>query len=148
MQDTIEKSVWIDAPSEDVWQALADSGEFGTWFRARFDGPFEEGQLLDAEITYPGHEGLRFWVRPVVIDRPRRFAFDWPIDDKADDRDPSTALTTRVTWTLAEENGGTRVTVTESGFAALPPEVAERKRPDNEGGWEIQCANLKAHVEA
>lgn len=145
MQDTIVKSVRIDAAPEAVWAALVDHGAFGTWFRARVEGPFEAGRAVWLESTYPGHVGVRFWLRPVILDPPRRFAFDWPAGDEGSDTPQ--APTTRVVFELTGEAGGTRVTVTESGFAALPPEVAARQYPANTEGWEIQTANLKAHVE-
>ena len=148
MKDTIEKSVWIDAAPQAVWDALVESQSFGKWFRAKVDGPFEQSKVVWMESTYEGHEGVRFWLRPVLFDRPRRFAFEWPAGDAPTDDDPEKSQTNRVTWDLAEENGGTRLTVTESGFATLPPEIAERKYPDNDFGWGIQSANIKAYVEA
>ena len=148
MQDVIERSAWIDAPRERVWAAIVDSGAFGTWFRAKVEGPFEPGRTVWLESTYEGHEGVRFWLRPVEVDAPRRFAFDWPAGDAPTSDDPEESATNRVTFVLSAEGGGTRVTVTESGFAALPPEIAARKYPENAEGWEIQAANLKAHVEA
>jgi len=144
MKDRIEKSIHIAAPRGKVWSALVDASAFGQWFRCRFDGPFHVGQRLPAEITGYGHEGMPFWVEPVEITPQDRFAFDWPAGEETDDDAP----TTRVTFTLADEAGGTRVTVTETGFAALPEEVATRKYPENTHGWEIQLDNIKAHVEA
>jgi hypothetical protein len=43
---------------------------------------------------------------------------------------------------------GTRLTIIESGFAALPDDAdaAEALRR-NAGGWEIQTQNIAAHVE-
>ncbi len=145
MRDAIERSIRIDAPREKVWAALIDSGAFGTWFRCRFDGPFVVGERLGAEITGYGMEGTPFWIVPVEIAPPERFAFDWPIDEGDDS---ASASTTRVTFALSDEDGGTLVTVTESGFAALPAGIAERKYPENGQGWEIQLENIRAHVEA
>jgi uncharacterized protein YndB with AHSA1/START domain len=147
MKDAIERSVWVGASREAVWAALVDSGEFGTWFRAKAEGPFEPGRVVWLEMTYEGFEGVRFWIRPVLLDPPARFAFDWPAGDAPTDEDPDRSQTTRVTFDLAEETGGTRVSVTESGFAALPPDIAGRKYPENVHGWEIQLQNIKAHVE-
>lgn len=148
MKDSIEKSVWIDAPARTVWDALVEAGEFGTWFRARAEGPFELDRTVWLEMTHEKFGGVRFWIRPVLFEAPRRFAFDWPAGDAPTDEDPERSQTTRVTFDLADENGGTRVTVTEAGFADLPPEIGERKYPENVQGWEFQLANIKAHVEA
>jgi uncharacterized protein YndB with AHSA1/START domain len=146
MKDAIERSIWIAASPDAVWAALVDAGEFGTWFRARAEGPFEAGSVVWLEMTQEGFEGMRFWIRPVVLDPPLRFAFDWPASDTPAEEDPDRSQTTRVTFDLADENGGTRVSVTESGFAVLPPDIAERKYPENTQGWEIQLQNLRVHV--
>ncbi|WP_172299795.1 SRPBCC domain-containing protein [Pseudoruegeria sp. HB172150] len=147
MKDMIEKTIWIDAPLQAVWSALVDAGEFGTWFRAKVEGPLEKDRTVWLESLSKGHEGVRFWLRPVRFDEPNQFEFDWPAGDAPTDADPQKSQTNRVTFDLAEEGGGTRVTVTESGFASLPKEIAERKYPDNTKGWEIQLENIKAHVE-
>ncbi len=144
MKDSIEKSTYIAAPRAAVWAALADEKEFGAWFRCRFEGPFVVGERLMAEITGYGHEGMPFWIEPVEITPQERLVFDWPAGEETE----ADAPVTRVTFTLADEQDGTRVTVVESGFLALPAEVAERKYPDNEGGWTIQLENIKTHVEA
>jgi len=42
---------------------------------------------------------------------------------------------------------GTRLTVIESGFDALPAERRPLALRMNEGGWEEQVGNIKRHVE-
>ena len=147
MQNAIETSIVIEAPAERVWASLVDSGEFGRWFRAEVEGPFVAGRLCWMISTVEPENRLRFWIRPVLFDPPRVFAFDWPAGD-APGPDPEKDATTRVTFTLAPQGARTRVTVTEQGFAALPPDIAARKYPDNTQGWDLQMQNLKSHVEA
>jgi len=36
---TIRKQVFLKAPRERVWSAIADATEFGTWFGVRSRGP-------------------------------------------------------------------------------------------------------------
>ena len=43
--DRIEKKILLRASRARVWRALTDSGEFGTWFGVKFDGPFTPGAL-------------------------------------------------------------------------------------------------------
>jgi uncharacterized protein YndB with AHSA1/START domain len=52
----IEKKLLVRAPRARVWRALTDSAEFGTWFRAAIDGPFEVGKRVTGRVTYPGYE--------------------------------------------------------------------------------------------
>lgn len=144
MKDAIERSILIDAPRAAVWKALVDAGEFGAWFRCRFHGSFVVGERLAAEMTGYGMEGMTFWIVPVEIVPPGRFAFDWPAGEEETGAD---APTTRVTFVLTEEDDGTLVRVTETGFTDLPEEIAARKYPENVHGWELQLGNIKTHVE-
>ena len=54
-------------------------------------------------------------------------------------------------WTLVEFvlepiNGGTRLTVTESGFDAVPEPRRTNVMRDNDGGWAEQVKNIRDHV--
>ncbi len=58
---------------------------------------------------------------------------------------PETPLLT--TWTLEEENGGTRVTVNESGYELLPPAARQARMDPNTVGFGALLENIKAHVD-
>jgi uncharacterized protein YndB with AHSA1/START domain len=61
-------------------------------------------------------------------------------------RDYSSETMTLVEFLLEPQDGGTLVTVVESGFDRLPPErIAEAFRM-NEHGWAEQLDNIAAHV--
>ncbi|WP_373353743.1 SRPBCC family protein [Pseudoroseicyclus sp. CXY001] len=145
MSDSITRDIFIDAPPARVWAAISDAGEYGRWFNCRLKGAFATGALVSGEITEPGHEGTPFWLQVEEMVAPERFSFRWPWAEAA----PEGALeeTTLVTFTLAPEGAGTRLTVTESGFDAVPEGERARRLKDNATGWEIQCARIKAHVE-
>ena len=147
MTDRIQKTIELKAPVGRVWRALTDYEEFGTWFRVKLDGPFVPGEVSRGHVTYPGYEHLNWEAVVARMEPPRVFAFTWhpyAIDPAVD---YSVEPPTLVQFELEPIAGGTRLTVTESGFDALP----ERRRQDafllNEGGWAIQVQNIKAHVE-
>lgn len=146
MKDRIERAITVKAPIDRVWTALTDHREFGTWFRVRLQGPFLLGQVTRGEISEPGYEGWPFWAVPVTMEAPHLFAFDWPaeVDVTPEMRGPGRS--TRVEFRLQAVEGGTRITISESGFAALPPDKALAKFRDNEGGWAIQADRIGAHV--
>jgi hypothetical protein len=48
---------------------------------------------------------------------------------------------------LEEENGGTRVTVTETGFEALPDDIRQERFDSTAKGYETVLAGLKVYVE-
>jgi len=147
MSDKIEKVIELEAPIERVWRALADHEQFGTWFRVRLDGPFEPGQVSRGHITYPGYEHLRWEARIVKMEEPRSFSFTWHPYAVDPDKDYSGETPTLVEFTLEPIAGGTRLTVVESGFDAIPDERREEAMRMNEGGWEEQVRNIKDHVE-
>jgi len=74
------------------------------------------------------------------------FSFRWhpaAIDPKVD---YSAEPTTLVEFRLEDAPGGTLLTVTESGFQALPAARQGFAHEANSGGWEEQLRNIERHV--
>lgn len=153
--DRIEKQTLLKAPIARVWQALTDSREFGHWFGARIDGPFEPGRSVRARIAPTAvdsevarmqepWEGVAFDLAVEHVEPMRLFSFRWQPGGTPDGEDP----TTLVTFTLEEAPGGTLLRVVESGFDALPPERRAKAFADNEGGWEMQMRLVALHLAA
>jgi uncharacterized protein YndB with AHSA1/START domain len=144
--DRIEKKVLLKVSRARVWRALTDAAEFGTWFRVKLDTPFAIGQPVTGHMTFPGYEHLKFDAVVETMEAERRFAFRWhpyAIDPKADySKEP----TTLVEFRLDEAEGGTLLTVVESGFDRLPPERRDEAFRMNDGGWTMQMENIAAHV--
>jgi uncharacterized protein YndB with AHSA1/START domain len=148
MSDRIERVVEIDAPVARVWRALVDHREFGRWFRVELDQPFAEGALSTGRMTMPGFAGWPWRAMVTRIEPETSFAFRWHDFDPEAGRDVADQPTTLVEFTLAPTARGTRLTVTESGFAAIPEPRRIRVMRDNAQGWAIQTDNLAAHVAA
>lgn len=144
--DRIEKTAVLRAPRSRVWRALTNAGEFGTWFGAVFTGEFAEGAVLRATITSPGYEHLTMEIRIVRIEPERHFAFRWHPDAVDLTKDYSGEPTTLVEFTLEDVPGGTRLTVVESGFDALPPGRRDEAFRSNSQGWDEQLQNVARHV--
>ncbi len=143
--DRIEVSLEIAAPVARVWRALSDYEEFGQWFHAKLDRPFAVGEVSTGHITEPGYEH-HTWVAIVrEIEPEQRFAFEWcPGAGGVDDF--NTAPKTLVEFTLTPTATGTHLTICESGFAALPPELRDISFRENSAGWEEQKSNILNHV--
>ena len=146
MSDRIARKIELKAPIQRVWQALTDHREFGQWFRVRLDGPFALGGESTGQMTYPGYEHAKWHATVTRMEEPHLFAFTWPHpEDMAGD--PAGAPTTLVEFRLEETSEGTRLTVVESGFEALPEDRRATAMRSNEGGWTEQMQNIRAHVE-
>ena len=147
MSDKIEKVVELRAPIEKVWRAIADHEQFGTWFRVKLDGPFAPGEVSTGHMTYPGYEHLKWEAKIVAMEEPRLFSFTWHPYAVDPDKDYSGETPTLVEFRLEPVAAGTRLTVVESGFDALPDGRRDEAMRMNEGGWTEQVRNVQAYVE-
>jgi uncharacterized protein YndB with AHSA1/START domain len=144
--DHIEKTVVLRAPLSRVWRALADSREFGTWFRAALDGPFVAGETTRGHITHPGYEHLKMELEVERIEPERLLSFRWHPNAVDPERDYSAEPTTLVEFRLEEVPEGTRLTVIESGFDRIPAARRGEAFRNNAEGWAIQVENVREHV--
>lgn len=147
MSDRIEKTVDLRAPVERVWRALTNHEEFGAWFRVTIDAPFAPNTLSTGRMAYPGYEHIEWQAHIQAIEPPRLFSFTWhpyAIDPAID---YSGEPPTLVEFRLEPIESGTRLTITESGFDAIPAARRDEAMRMNEGGWEEQLGNIQNHVE-
>jgi uncharacterized protein YndB with AHSA1/START domain len=144
--DRIEKRIELNAPVARVWRALTDYREFGQWFRVNLEEPFVPGKHTRGHITYPGYEHLVMDVVVQAMEKERLFSFNWhpyAVDPKVDySKEPPTLVEFRLEKTAR----GTLVTVTESGFDALPAARRDEAFRMNSDGWGEQMKNIEAHV--
>ena len=144
--DQIRKEVVLQAPRARVWRALTDSKEFGAWFRIDFQEPFRAGRSLSGRVTYPGYEHIVGTFQIETIEPETRFTYRWhpyAVDPKVDySKEP----TTLVEFTLEEVKGGTKLTVVESGFDAIPAARRATAFKMNGDGWAIQVQNIAEYV--
>ena len=148
MQDTIERTIDLKVPVSRVWRALTDYKEFGSWFRVNLESPFEVGKSTIGQVTYPNYSHLRLKASVTAIEPETRFVFEWcPYNIDPDDADPNEPPT-EVEFVLQAIDGGTRLTVTESGFNALDPARREEAWRTNSGGWDEQMKNIANYVQS
>lgn len=146
MNDRIEKTIDIKAPVARVWRALTDHEEFGTWFRAKLDGPFVPGQTARGQITSRGYEHVRFEAAVKEMHPERYFSFTWHPYAVDPDVDYAAEPSTLVEFTLEKTATGTLLKVVESGFDKLPRERRDEAFRMNSQGWGIQMENIARHV--
>jgi uncharacterized protein YndB with AHSA1/START domain len=144
--DRIEKHILLRAPRARVWRALTDSTEFGTWFRAVFQGPFRAGEWVHGRITYPGYEHMEFELLVEALEPERRFTFRWHPNAIEPGVDYTKEPTTQVTFTLEDAEGGTLLRVVESGFDSIPLERRADALKSNESGWSEQMRNIETYL--
>jgi uncharacterized protein YndB with AHSA1/START domain len=146
--DRIEKQIVLKAPRARVWRALTDAAEFGTWFGVKLDGAFTPGAQVKGQITIPGYTHVVMQVDVVRVDPQTLFSYRWhpyAVDHKVD---YSKETPTLVEFKLEDAQGGTRLTVVESGFDKLPAARRAEAFRMNDGGWTGQIKNIERHVTA
>jgi uncharacterized protein YndB with AHSA1/START domain len=146
VSNVIEKRIELAAPPSRVWRALTDYREFGEWFRVNLDGPFVPGQVTRGTIAYPGYEHLKWEATVQKMEAERLFSFTWhpyAVDPNVDYRSEPPTL---VEFRLEARDGGTVLTVTESGFDAIPHGRRFEAFRMNERGWAEQMKNIERHV--
>src|SRR5881409_2613127 len=119
--DRIEKRVVLRAPRTRVWRAIANAAEFGTWFRVNLEGAFTEGKPIRGRMAIPGYEHVTLELLVERIDPERYFSYRWhpyAVDAAVD---YSAEPTTLVEFHLEDTEGGTALTIVESGFDRIPP---------------------------
>ena len=145
-EDRIEKQIGLLAPRARVWRALTDYREFSAWFGVRLESPFLPGQPSRGQITYPGYEHLVMEVVVQQVEPEYLFSYTWHPYAITPDVDYSQEPPTLVEFRLVEMAGGTRLTLTESGFEKIPPARRAEAFRMNEGGWTEQLKNIERHV--
>jgi uncharacterized protein YndB with AHSA1/START domain len=144
--DRIEKVVVVRASRSRVWRAVTTAKEFGAWFRMSLDGEFAEGGTIRGRITHPGYEHVTLEMLVERIDPERYFSYRWhpyAVDPAVD---YSAEPTTLVEFILEEAEGGTAVTIVESGFDRIPLGRRAEAFRMNDGGWAGQVKNLERYV--
>jgi uncharacterized protein YndB with AHSA1/START domain len=117
--DRIQRDVMISAPPEVVWEVVTEPEHVKEWFA---DAAFEARAGTTGTIS--GHE-----IRIEEVEPPRRFSFRW------------NALL--VEFTLTAEEGGTRLSLVESGFDGGGGYQAE-----HEAGWTKYLGQLRDYAQA
>jgi uncharacterized protein YndB with AHSA1/START domain len=155
--DRIQKQVLLRAPLARVWRAVSDSREFGSWFGVEFDGAFSpntqiRGKIVptkaDSEVAkkQKPHEGMAFELTLDRIEPPRLLSFRWHPFAVEPGVEYTNEPATLVVFELAEQDGGTRLTITESGFDQIPLARRATAFAKNEQGWTIQTELIAKYL--
>ncbi|MEU3714013.1 SRPBCC family protein [Streptomyces catenulae] len=143
-RDRIEREITVAAPVERVWAVLTEPEHVGSWFGQGTPTPVD---LRPGGVMHLDHGPYgRFPVVFVTVEPPHRLSYRWasghPGETATEDN------STLVEFTLAPEGGGTRLRVTESGFAALPaPGSAGATYESHAEGWSGQVENIRRYTE-
>jgi len=146
--DRIEKQVTLDAPRSRVWRALTDVAQFNAWFGVKLSAPFAPGAEVSGQITIRDYEHVKMTIWIETMEPERFFSFRWhpyAIEPGIDYADEPTTL---VSFTLEDSGKGTRLTIVESGFDAIPESRRAKAFAMNSSGWSGQAENIRKFLAA
>ena len=141
--DRIEKQITLEAPRSRVWRALTDVKQFNSWFGVSLATPFAPGAEVSGRINIRGYEHVTMTIWIETMEPERFFSFRWHPYAIEPGVDYSAEPTTLVTFTLDDEPGGTRLTIVESGFDAIPESRRAKAFSMNSSGWNGQAENIR-----
>jgi uncharacterized protein YndB with AHSA1/START domain len=129
----IRHSLTIEAPIEAVW---AEITKVGTKQRAQLDSVLDTTFVPGDPLYYRSEDGTRVFMigRVIACEPPRLFSHTQVLTMRDD---PLTV----VTWTLEPVDGGTQVTLVNSGWPA------DAKMDKVDTTWQGILASLKSVVE-
>ncbi len=144
--DRIERRVLLRASRARVWSALADSREFGSWFGVRFGAPFARGAAMHGIVVpttvdpnvakaQKPYEGQKFEMVVEQMEPERLFSFRWHPGAVDPNFDYSAEPMTLVEFRLDGAEDGAQLTISESGFDAIPLARREQAFANEEKGW-------------
>ena len=146
--DRIERSVLLKAPRSRVWRAISDAEEFGSWFGVSYRGQtIAAGKTLRGPVSNPGYEHIYMEIIIERFEPEHLLSWRWHPAAIDPDVDYSAEPMTLVVFTLTDAEGGTRITVVESGLQGIPELRRAQVLRLNTEGWEQQMVKLKAYVD-
>lgn len=151
---TVRRTIRIAAAPEKVWAAVTRPEHISEWFgRTVLDGaatgsgsgsPVAVG--VTGSITWPDRAPVP--IRIDAVDEPRSISYRWcnPCLDDAIPAEFDEAHSTVFTFTLEAVDGGTQLTVVETGFQTSPDAPAHLD--SHRGGWDGELDKLVALLES
>ena len=140
--DRIEKQITLDAPRSRVWRALTEVKQFNAWFGVSMATPFAPGAEVSGQISFRGeHLTMTIWIE--TMEPERFFSFRWHPYAIERGVDYAAEPTTLVSFTLEDADAGTRLTIVESGFDAIPESRRAKAFTMNSNGWNGQAENIR-----
>ena len=134
----VERSIWIAAPRERVWRAITDPEQVEQWFSPGTPWRLSALQVGGKLSVYNPETDTDMYIHILeIVDPPHQLVT----------RSEPPAVQHVTAWTLDEESGGTRLTITHTGYELEPVDIRHNNMEQNAFGFGMMLENLRACVE-
>ena len=140
---SVRRTIRIAAPLDKVWSAITEPAHISQWFGATIlDG---SGPGATGTMTFEGYGAVP--VRVEEVDDLRSISYRWTNDDAAATLPDAVeeSRSTVFTFTLDEVEGGTQLSVVETGFESTSDPLPNLR--DHGIGWTEELDKLVALLE-
>jgi len=137
--DTIVKTIILDAPRLTVWAYLTEKDKLATWFNPAENDlqPGKDYVLLAHDDS--GHAKKLCWGTVELMQKPSKLVYSFTIA-------PWMGTLTKVTWLLEDCAGGTKLTLRHEGIAAASGEKALDMLGALDVGWDEHFKDLRGEI--
>jgi uncharacterized protein YndB with AHSA1/START domain len=137
----VERSIWIAVRRERVWRAITDPKQLQQWFSPATPWELSALEVGGRYYVYNSETDAEMYVQVIeLVDPPRQLI------TRSVPEPPDTVMKTTI-YTLMEEDGGTRLTVTHSGYEQAPDDTRRGEMEQNTFGFGMMLQNVKAYLE-
>lgn len=132
---TINKSIFLAASRETVWQYLTDKNKLGEWFHPAAEN-LVEGKPFALLADANDSDSRICWGEVLTASEPSSLIYTFTIK-------PMGGAMTTVHWTLEDAAGGTRVTLVHEGIGEAAGDAALGLLMALEEGWDKHFSTLR-----
>jgi uncharacterized protein YndB with AHSA1/START domain len=136
----VERSVSINAPRQRVWRVITDPAQLEQWYAPGC--PWEIPALqVGATVKFHNTDTDIQLATIEDLEPLHRFTLRWELDPA------HPGITLLNSFLLEEENGNTRVTVSQAGYESLPDGMREEQLRQDADAYTAIAESLKSYVE-
>jgi len=133
----VEEGISIAAAAELVWEAITMAEQMKEWWT----DAFEIDELKAGAKIHFGREDNRKTMTVLEAAPPQKFVILWPTPPWYSNAEILTI------FDLKQEDGGTRIEITETGFEGLELEMRQRRIDGTVDTYQRMLGKLKEYVE-
>lgn len=136
----VERSIWINAPRERVWQAITDPEQLTQWFSPGTQWQGTGLKVGGRMYVLNPETNAEMYTQVIEVVNPPAQLVTRSVPEPGE-------FATVTNWMLLEENGGTRLAIIYSGYELMPTDIRQQRMEENAFGFGMMLGNIKASVE-